>query len=678
MSFLAPLFFVALAGLAIPVLLHLTQRERKQVVYFPSLMFVRQIPYKSVRRRKIQNWLLLAVRMAALTLVILAFARPWLQAGDAAVPIGSGAREVVVLLDNSYSMAYADHWERARAAAYAEINRLNPSDRGTLVLFSSGADIVTRSSPERAKLSAAVATAKPGSGPTRYAPALKVAGSILSESQLPRREVILISDFQRNGWRGVEGARLPEGSLLTPVPVTGATDRPNVSVTGVSLNRSTFSNQERVAVTAGLSNRSERKLDNQTVTLAVNGIPVGSKPVTIESGAATTVSFDPFTINARNMRATVKIADDALNADNTFNFVVSPSEPVRLVVIDRGSAGANLYLTRALAIGEQPRFETVTRQPETVSDEDLRKSAVVLLNDVPVSTPLARRLARYLDQGGGLLVVAGPRAAWPAEVDALPASLGNPVDRSRGDAARVGAIEYGHSVFEPFRAPRSGDFTSVRIYGYRNVSAAKDARVLARFDAGSPAVVERRVGSGRALLWASTLDTSWSDAPLRPIFLPFVHRVVRHLAAYKESQPWLTVGDVLDPSTTTSARATSAQGMVLTPSGQRRPIEEEGSDVMQLNEAGFYELRRGGAQSDTAVVASNVDPAEADLTPLDPKEITAAALPQAGSAQGGPGGQVQMTPEAQEKNQRLWWYLLVAGIFLLGADTVLSNRLAKA
>ena len=678
MNFLAPLFFVALAGLAIPVLLHLTQREKKQVVYFPSLMFVQRIPYKSVRRRKIHNWLLLFVRLAALALVILAFARPWLQEGDAAAQIGNGAREVVVLLDSSYSMAYADHWERARAAAHAEINRLNPSDRGTLVLFSSGAEIVTRSTPEREKLSAAVSIAKPGSGTTRYAPALKVAGSILAESLLPRREVVLISDFQRNGWRGVEGSRLPEGSLLTPVPVTGATDRPNVSVTGVSLNRSTFSNQERVAVTAGLSNRSERRLDNQTVTLSVNGIPVGSKPATIEPGAATTVSFDPFTINARNMRATVKIADDALNADNTFNFVVSPSEPVHLAVVDRGNAAGNLYLSRALSIGEQPRFDTIVRQPETLSDEDLRKTAVVLLNDVPVSISFARRLARYVELGGGLLVAAGPRAAWPSDVDLLPASIGNPVDRSRGDAARVGSIEYGHPVFEPFRAPRSGDFASARFYGYRAVTAAKDAQVLARFDGGSPAVVERRVGNGRVLLWASTLDTSWSDVPIRPIFLPFIHRAMRHLAAYKESQPWLTVGNVLDPSATTSAKATSAQGMVLTPSGQRRPIEEEGSDVMQLDEAGFYELRRGGAQSDTAVVASNVDPSEADLTPLDPKEITAAALPQGGSVQGGPGGRVQMTPEAQEKNQRLWWYLLVAGILLLGADTVLSNRLAKA
>ncbi len=44
MQFLAPLFFAALAGLAIPVLLHLTQREKKQIIRFPSLMFVRRIP----------------------------------------------------------------------------------------------------------------------------------------------------------------------------------------------------------------------------------------------------------------------------------------------------------------------------------------------------------------------------------------------------------------------------------------------------------------------------------------------------------------------------------------------------------------------------------------------------------------------------------------------------------
>jgi hypothetical protein len=201
-QFLAPLFFVALAGLAIPVLLHLTQREKKQIIRFPSLMFVRRIPYQSVRRRKIQHWLLLLVRVTALALIVFAFTRPFIRQADVPVLPGSGARELVVLLDTSYSMGFADRWERARAAAHQHVNTLSGSDRGSVVYFSTGADIAVRASMERSQLAAAVSAAKPGAGATRYAPALKVAGGILSESTLPRREVVVISDFQRNGWRG--------------------------------------------------------------------------------------------------------------------------------------------------------------------------------------------------------------------------------------------------------------------------------------------------------------------------------------------------------------------------------------------------------------------------------------------------------------------------------------------
>ena len=673
MSFIAPLFFLALAGLAIPVLLHLTQREKKQIVHFPSLMFVRRIPYQSVRRRKIQHWLLLMVRLTALALIIAAFARPLITRTDSIAPPGQGAREVVVLLDTSYSMGFGDRWDRARRAAGDAIGALGPSDRGSVVLFASGAEISLRSTAEKSRLVSALAAARPGAAATRYAPALKVAGSILAESTLPRREVVLISDFQRGGWRGEEGTRLPPGATLTPVPIQGPAEKANLSVTAVSLARSTFANQERVAVTAGITNRTERPVSGSSVTLDVGGLSIATKPLEIEPGGSASVTFDPVTISARNLRGTVRLAEDALAADNAFNFVLSPSEPVRLVLLDRGGASTALFVTRALSIGDSPRFDVVTREPDALSDDDLRRSAVVLLNDVPVTTALARRLARHVEQGGGLLVAAGPRASWPQDVDLLPASLGIPVDRTRGDAARIGAIEFGHPVFEPFRAPRSGDFSTARIYGYRSVAPVASTQVIARFDGGAAAVTERRVGSGRVLLWASTLDLSWTDLPTRPVFLPFIHRAARYLASYTEPQPWLTVGHVLDASSGMPRRRQTAR-VVLTPSGRRVPLEDEGSDVVELTEQGFYEVR--GDESDVTVVASNVDPIEADLTPMDPKEIVAAAVAAPDGREGGTAG-VPLPPEAREKNQRLWWYLLCAGIVLLGLDTLVSNRLAR-
>jgi hypothetical protein len=673
-NFLAPLFFAALAGLAIPVLLHLTQREKKQIVRFPSLMFVRRIPYQSVRRRKIQNWLLLMVRMAALALIILAFSRPLIDHAD--VPTGGAdAREVVVLLDTSYSMGFGDHWAQAQAAARERIASLRSSDRGSVVLFGSGADIQLRSTSERSRLTATVDSAAPSPSSTRFSPALKVAGSILAESTLPMREVVIISDFQRGGWRGEEGAKLPEGTMLTPVEIQSAANRGNLSVTGVTFARTSFSGQQRLVVTAGVSNRTDQPVTGSTLTLEVGGLSIATKPVVAEPGMSASVVFDAFTVSGRNTRASVRLSEDALAADNTFNFVVSPIEPVHITVVDRGSAASALYLTRVLSIGQSPKFDAVFRQGDALSDDDLRRSAVVILNDVEVSTPLARRLSRYVEGGGGMFVATGSRARWPQEVDALPGTVGPPVDRTRGDAARVGALEYGHPVFEPFRAPRSGDFSAIPVYGYRNVTATKDAQVLARFDAGTPAVLERRLGRGRVLLWASTLDVSWSDLPTKPVFLPFVHQAVRHLAGYTEPEPWLTVGQVLNASAS-PARVSASPRVLLTPSGRRLPLDDEGADVLELTEQGFYEIR-GEANQAEVVVAANVDPAEADLTPMDPREITAAAVGAGAETEGGPSG-VPLTPEAREKNQRLWWYLLIAGILLLGVDTLLSNRMAKA
>ena len=430
-----------------------------------------------------------------------------------------------------------------------------------------------------------------------------------------------------------------------------------------------------MVVTAGLTNRSEQKASGGSITLEVNGLTIATKPVAVEAGSSASVAFDAFTVSGRNMRASVRLSDDALAADNTFNFVVSPIEPVHITVIDRGNAASALYLTRVLSIGNSPKFETVFRQADALSDDDLRRSAVVVLNDVEVGAPLAKRLARYVEQGGGMFVATGPRARWPQEVDTLPATVGQPVDRTRGDAARVGALEYGHPVFEPFRAPRSGDFSTIPVYGYRNLTAAMGAQVLARFDAGTPAVLERRVGRGRVLLWGSTLDVSWSDLPTKPVFLPFIHQAVRHLAGYTEPEPWLTVGQVFNTSAV-AARGTATPRVVLTPSGRRLPLDDEGSDVLELTEQGFYEVRGDANQAD-AIVAANVDPAEADLTPMDPNEIRAAAVGGESESATGPAG-VPLTPEAREKNQRLWWYLLVIGILLLGADTLLSNRMAKA
>ncbi len=673
MSFLAPLFLLGLTALAVPVVIHLIQRERRTIVPFPSLMFLRRIPYKSVRRRRIRHWALLALRLVALALIIAAFARPFVP-GAGAAGVAGGARDIVVLLDRSFSMGYADTWTRAQAAARQVIDQLRPDDRASLILFGGDVQVVTRSSNDRASLAAAIQAAQPGPGATRYGAALKLAGSLLAGSTMPRREVVLVSDFQRAGWEPDQTLRLPSGVTLTPVSVR-ADEIANLAATPVTVQREMFSGRERVVITAGVLNRGAQPVPDAEVTLEIDGRAVQSARVSAGGNGSTSTTFQPVTLTAPNTRASIRLPEDRLARDNVFHFVLSPSEPLPVVLLTRSSARDDtLYLTRALAIGDRPRFDVSVRTGDDVPAD--ARARVVIVYDMPVSPGAAGRLVRFVEAGGGLVVVFGPRSSWPAqEAEVLPGVPGSTIDRTRGAPASLTALEYGHAVFEPFRAPRSGDFSAARFYGYHALAARPDAAVLARFDDGTPALAERRLGTGRVLAWTSTLDLDWSDLPLKPVFLPFVHQVVRHVAAYREQPTSLTVGQVMD----LSGRAADRERVALAPGGRRVPIPSGQAGLLELTEQGFYEIRDRDAKTvqNAQVIASNVELAESDLTPVDPQDIVASV---GGAGPGGSGRTTAEVPpaEAQEQAQRIWWYLLFAGILLLTAETWLAHRLSRA
>jgi Aerotolerance regulator N-terminal/von Willebrand factor type A domain len=670
-AFLLPLFLAGLAALAVPVLIHLIQREKNQVIAFPSLMFVRRVPYESVRRRKIRHWLLLALRLAALALLVAAFARPFVR-GSASALTG-GAREVVVLVDRSYSMGYGDRWSRAQNAARGVIDAMGAGDRASLVFFGTGAEVALQSVDDRARLTAAIATATPGAESTRLAPALKVAATIVAESTRPRREVVLISDFQKLAWAPNDDDRLPGGAAFTPIAITD-TDTRNLAVTPAAVRRSRFEGQERAAITAGVTNRGTEPVSNVAVTLEIDGREVETVRVTAAAQASASATFAPLTITPTPARATVKLAEDALAADNRFHFVLAPTRPVTVVLASApGRTADDTYLRRALAIGEAPRFDVAAATTDALTDEALRSAQVLILHDAPLGDAVAARVIQFAERGGGVFVIAGPRATWP-QAPGWPGTLAAPVDRSRGESGRLSGLEFGHAVFGPFRAPRSGDFSTVRVYGYRRVTAAQGAQVLARYDDGLPALVTSVAGRGRVMAWTSSVDLSWNDLALKPVFLPFVHQIVRTLAGFEDRPTSLTVGQVATPDTPADP---ARPRVVVGPDGARMPLDTARGDAFEVTSPGFYDVR--GASTDApagALVAANVDLSESDLASVDPAAVAAAVTGTSDGTAAATGTAAPPRDEVTEQSQRLWWYLLLAGMLLLIGETIVASRMS--
>jgi hypothetical protein len=694
MSLLAPLFLAGLAALVVPVLIHLTQRTKKEPVPFPSLMFLSRVPFKTTRRQQIRNWLLFVLRSAAIVILVLAFARPWLNSSNLGVASLDRAREVVVLLDRSYSMAHGDRWDRAVEAARDVVSGLGPDDRASLVLFSDRAEIAYQPMDDPAALMAAVNRASLGSGNTRFSPALLLAEQILTESEMARREAVLISDFQRSGWDEEEETLLPDGATLTAVDV-GDHELANLSVVDVTIDRNYRQGRERVDLLARIANFGDAAVDGLEVSLEIDGTPIESRAVDIAANAATAVRFPQFTPPQREVLGAVRLPEDELPLDDVFRFKLSPRQALSILIVEHPNATPDdrLYLERALGIGSDPPYRVESRRSTQLRGTDLTGRAAVIFNDAPLPRgTVGARLRQFVLDGGGLFVALGQRSsagAWPEDLaDLLPRRVGGVADRLADRGATLSVTDYDHPLLELFSTPRSGDFSRTRFYRYHRLGETDSTDVLARFDDGAVALAEVRAGGGRVVTWASGLANSWNDFPVQPVFLPFVHQLGKYLAGYAPERSWFTAGEVVDLSQYPSAIASLSGGsngggeaddpelVVELPSGESR-VQQVGDEAryLTLEELGVYRVRQlGNENGPMGLVAVNANPVESDLSTIDPEELVGAVTMSAsGDRQASLAA--TLTPAERERRQGVWWYLLIAAVLVLTAETFISNRL---
>jgi len=689
LRFLVPAFLLGLASLVIPVVVHLTRKRRAQVVEFPSLMFLERVPFQSESRRRIHHWLLLLLRALAVALIVAAFARPFLEDVEITAGVAGGPREIVILLDRSYSMEVGDHWRRAVEAARGVVREMGPLDRTSLVPFARNAGVALRSSVDRNRLQAALDTMEVSDESTSYGPALKLAQTILEETELPGRELVLIGDFQRAGWTGEEGVLLPGGTIVTPVNLSSEAPA-NHSVASVSLARQRVGGRDRVIPTARLTRVGGEGAMEAEAVLEVDGMEVERQQVTLPASGAVNVTFDPFNLSRDFTRGAVRItAPDDLAPDDVFFFVLSPGRAISVLVLDEGGrrGASSLFLTEALSISEENAFGVTVREGGGIAAADLAGASVVIVNDRSLpGGETAQALRGFVEGGGGVLVLLGEQIRLPSELgDLLPGAYGEPRDRRNGRGGRLGYLDYAHPIFEIFRGPRAGDFTGARFFRARDlqVGDSESSQILARYDDGSVALAEIRHGEGRVLAWTSTMDGYWNDLAQQPVFLPFVHQLVRYASGRTESVSSFPAGQILDVTDAT-AMATAGLGDVaealagdeervaLTPSGESLVLPTgSGPHFLRLTEQGIYEVRPPG-DSDVRplAVAVNVDLGEGDLTPLDVEEVLVSLAPRSGEVGSAPvpgGREARLRLEDQERRQSLWRFL----------ETLISNWVSR-
>ena len=659
MGFLAPLFLAGALAIAVPVLVHLTHREKREPVRFPSLMFLHRVPFRSRERQRIRHWWLFALRVLAVVLLAAAFARPVLKSRIAGA---ASSGHLAVVIDRSASMGAADRWTRATAAVREAVAAAPAGSRVGFYAAGDVVEVLQEPTQDHASVLAALQLRRPADGGANTPAALRVAAGRLAE--LGGGELVLVSDFQRAGFERAEPANLPQGVQLRSVDVGGA-GFGNVGVTSVSIEVAPDAD-DRVVTTARLVATGLTGPRPVPVRLEVEGRLAAMETVTVRPGAGASVRFASLRRPEGPRAARVVLPADAYPADDTHHFVFATPTPLGVLVRSRADApgGDGFFLRQALAVAESPRLTVGARPVTSVRTVDLDAARLAILRDAPFPQgTTGERLLAWVARGNGLLIALGQRGTLPREVSDSIGTPGPIYDRTTS-AATLAPTDVHHPVFAMWGTPAREVLATARAWRYRRLDAPRG--VLARGDDGAPALVEARLGRGRVLVWTGEFSNRWSDLPLQPPFVPLLLSAVRYLAAWEPQPPARVVGDVADLSALSNA---SGPLVAEQPGGARAPLNAAAR--LPLPAAGLWQVRRQGAREPILLLAANTPASESD-----PARVAPASVVTAGSETVAPApATAALQDEEAGKRQRLWWFALVTVIVVVAAESLVASRL---
>lgn len=646
------LMLAGLGGAVVPLVIHLLGRARYRSVAWGAMMFIDAAPVPRFRDPgRFREWTLLAVRMAAVSLLAIALARPVVDSVNATAA-GAGEPRVAaaIVVDCSASMGYTDvggpRIEHARRAVLQILSTMKRGDRVALFAAAPGAAAGELSGDLQA-VAARASDLKPVAGVSGFAATIEAAADLLGRQERVSRQLYVIADRQASAWRGITDEFVDRWRAHAPlarftvIPV-GGDETDNLAVESIAVV-----NPPAVARCPGQVQVRVRNYGNEfrpgvTVVIRLADREVFTTTLNIPPrGTATTTAAITFAAAAGPQEISAELRGGGGGAgpmlDDRRVIVVDVAPPLRtLLVRSRPRAGETDVVRAAWApLGSDSNATAaVAAVDEMRADEwDARALAsyrVVVLDDVDaLDAAQVAELEQFVYGGGGLIVAPGPssrtneynRLMYREEGALLPALLQPPQSPPSPVTIDRGSIESAHPLMHFLTGHEDLPLAHVSRF-IATTARTPDARILASFGSGDAFMLEAPFGRGRVVLVTSSLRPEWSTLPLTPLYLPLLQSTLRYVAG----------ADVRDRNVSTGSEIVARfepavdalRGTVVRPDrsvDRCELISGEGRTEARYaatDLAGVYTIRAGTRAADPSVKFALAPPAaESDLAPLD-------------------------------------------------------------
>ncbi len=546
-------FLGALGAVAIPIIIHLVFGQRARQVDLGTLRFLKIVLSENIRRRRVKRWLLLALRIACAALLACLFARPYVLS-----PQRNGDdRLVVILIDRSASMGLRTQRGRLLDLAVAEARKIVATygEGVQLQVAWFDADVHPLDAGEAPQADSNSAQAVYSL--TDYGAALAWAGDLCMSSPRKSKEIYLLTDLQRSGLDRTPANPLP-GDVDVHLVTINEPYPKNVAVTHATVPEATVRPGEPVTLTASLLNAGQLAAAKVPVVVHLrNGDRQQNHrgEIDLDAGASGSVQFE-LTDLAEGLWEGYVMAevDDDLPFDDRRHvaFLVTPQLRVLLLDGDPGLApptAETYFLESALRLAAaNESFAESPFVPTTVAADEgpwmpnpTDAELIVLANVENCGAADAKRLAEFVDAGGGLLVFTGDKvqAEGYRALEEVGLGVGKIGDIRTTDALpwRLDRWDVDHPVFRPFSDPQYGDLRRIAFQSHTRIEPRRDTLVLAQFRGNEPLLLQRDFGRGRVLWFTSACDRQWSDWPRSRLFVPLVHQMLSYLAGRASGDP---------------------------------------------------------------------------------------------------------------------------------------------
>lgn len=694
MGLLTPLYIAGLIGISLPIVFHLIRRTPRGQRAFSSLMFLTPSPPRLTRRSRLDNLLLLLLRAIALILIAFAFARPFLREAALLDFLGASGRRIAILIDTSASMQRAGLWQQAEQRMREVLSEADDRDRVALFAYDStvrtlvdfrDVEKIVDGRQRKALIEKRFADLRPTWADSRLGDALATVADVLdATSEAEQDEVdaslqmFLISDMQVGSQiETLQGFQWPERVKLEILPVRVASKN-NAAVSLIASDEAVSSGEWRARV----FNNDDSQVENFWLYWATADsekmqgertsvyTPPGESRMVALPARPDSPAFDR-----------VRLIGDDEDFDNLV-FVADRRQQV-ITVLYLGSddatdaQGMRYYFERAFPESASRRVDIKDQSADQPLAVDLSPSLIVVSS--PINDDRLVELRRYVEGGGTILWIFRHASSAKAFADLANVDGLTAVESELSDYAMFGEIMFAHPLFAVFANPRYSDFTKIHFWKYRQLQFPGDAGldIVARFDNGDPAIIERPFSAGgRIVAMTSGWNPDDSQLALSSKFVPMVHGILERTlppaveASYEIGQPLPIRSPEIDGPQDLPAT-------VIRPDGTRDVLVSTETSYERTDQPGIYRLVR--PDGDQLAFAVNLSTSESRTTPMGAEQLEHRGVQL--------GRQLTATEQIErnrqlrdielEKRQKVWRWLILAAMITLMTETWLAGRLSK-